>query len=394
MTRERARPMDHLSFWTSSTAEALGTLRRQPMASPDPDRMIAFAPLQGFIRGMSAQMTISLAAPSFSPTFGGNTALTILTRRAAALATVAAFATRAAVAEDKPLRIVLGLPPGASSDTVTRLVADKMSVSLGRPVVVENKPGAGGIVANLAVKSAAPDGNTLLMTPLANMVAFPHSYAKLDYDPFKDYVPVAHLAAFQLAFGVGPKVPAKTLADYVALAKTGGEYSNFTAAAMGSLPHFFGVLFARTAGIQLTYVPYKGTAQVLPALIAGEIPAAVLPVADLSVLVQSGKGRILATSGATRSLQYPDVPTFKESGYDIEGSAWYALFAPAGTPKDIVDRLAAAATEAIRQPDVRHRLEPLGLEATGLGPAELAAILRADYDKWGPVIRASGFKAD
>ncbi len=119
-----------------------------------------------------------------------------------------------------------------------------------------------------------------------------------------------------------------------------------------------------------------------------------LTINDLGALVQSGKGRILATSGARRSPQYPDVPTFKESGYDIEGSAWYALFAPAGTPAPIIDPLAKAAIEAIRQPDVRQKLEPLGLEVTGLGPAELAAILRADYDKWGPVIRASGFKAD
>ena len=297
-------------------------------------------------------------------------------------------------AEDRPLRIVLGYPAGASSDTITRLIADKMRVSLDRPVLVENKPGANGIVANLAVKTAAPDGNTLLMTPLANMVAFPHSYTKLDYDPFKDYVPVAHVAAFQIAFGVGADVPAKTLAEYVALAKTGGRYANFASAAVGSLPHFFGLLFAKTAGLDLTHVPYKGTAQVLQALIAGEIPAAVLPIADLGTLAQSGKARILATAGAKRAPQYPDVPTFKESGYDIEGAAWYALFAPAGTPKEIVDKIAAAAIDAVRQPDLRQKIEPLGLEATGYGPAELARIMKADDEKWGPVIRASGFKAD
>jgi len=297
-------------------------------------------------------------------------------------------------AEDRPLRIVLGYPAGASSDTITRLIADKMRVSLDRSVVVENKPGANGIIANLAVKTAAPDGNTLLMTPLANMVAFPHSYAKLDYDPFKDYVPVAHVAAFQIAFGVGADVPAKTLAEYVALAKKGGRYANFASAAVGSLPHFFGLLFARTAGLDLTHVPYKGTAQVLQALIAGEIPAAVLPIADLGTLAQSGKARILATAGARRAPQYPDVPTFKESGYEIEGSAWYALFAPAGTPKDIVDKIAAAAIDAVRQPDLRQKIEPLGLEATGYGPAELARIMKSDDEKWGPVIRASGFKAD
>ena len=144
-----------------------------------------------------------------------------LTRRALIAGSIA-LATPSR-AEDRPLRLVLGYPAGASSDTITRLIADKMRVSLDRPVVVENKPGANGIVANLAVKTAAPDGNTLLMTPLANMVAFPHSYTKLDYDPFKDYVPVAHVAAFQIAFGVGADVPAKTLAEYVALAKKGAN---------------------------------------------------------------------------------------------------------------------------------------------------------------------------
>jgi tripartite-type tricarboxylate transporter receptor subunit TctC len=313
-----------------------------------------------------------------------------LSRRAVLAGTIAAAGS--AFAQDRPLRIVVGFPPGAGIDTIARVVADKMHASLGRTVIVENKPGAAGMIANTTVKAAAPDGNTLLMTPLANMVAFPHSYAKLDYDPFKDYVPVAHVAAFQLAFGAS--VPAKTLAEYVTFAKKGGANANFTAAALGSLPHFFGLLFAKIAGIELTYIPYKGTAQVVPALIAGEVPAAMLTINDLGALVQSGKGRILATSGAKRSPQYPDVPTFKESGYNIEGSAWYALFAPAGTPAAVVDPLAKAAIEAIRQPDVRQKLEPLGLEVTGLGPAELATILRADYDKWGPVIRALGFKAE
>ena len=315
-----------------------------------------------------------------------------LSRRIVLAGTIAA--TGSARAQDRPLRIVVGFPPGAGIDTIARLIADKMHASLGRTVIVENKPGAAGMIANTTVKAAAPDGNTLLMTPLANMVFFPHSYAKLDYDPFKDYVPVAHVAAFQLAFGVGAGIPVKTLTEYVAFAKKGGANANFTAASLGSLPHFFGLMFAKAAGIELTYIPYKGTAQALPALMAGEIPAAVLTLNDLGAAVQSGKARILAVTGAKRSPQYPDVPTFKESGYDIEGLGWYAMYAPAGTPKEIVDALSQAAIDAIRQPDVKQRLEPLGLDFTGLGPAELAAIQRADYDKWGPVIRASGFKAE
>ena len=297
-------------------------------------------------------------------------------------------------AEDRPLHIILGYPPGASSDTLTRILADKMRVSLNRTVIVENRTGAGGIVANMVVKSAPADGSTLLMTPLATMVAFPFSYRHLGYDPFKDYAPVAHIASFQLALGVGPNVPAKTLADYVALAKTGGTYSNFASAAAGSLPHFFGIMFAEAAGLHLVHVPYKGTASVVEALYSGEIPAAVLPIADLGTMADAGKGRILASSGATRAAAFPNVPTFKESGYNIEGTAWYALFAPAGTPKDIVDRLSKAAIDAVQAPDVTKRLTVLGLEPTGYGPAKLAAILKADYDKWGPVIRASGFHAD
>jgi len=342
-------------------------------------------------KSISRRVTISRAAPSFCA-LSGSATLKKLSRRAALAGTLALAG--AARAEEPPLKLVLGFPPGASSDTLTRLIADKMRVSLGRTVVVENKPGAVGIVANLTVKSAAPDGNTLLMTPLAPMVAFPHSYAKLDYDPFKDYVPVAEIAAFYLAFGIGSAVPAKTLAEYATLAKTGGTYANFASAATGSLPHFFGLMFAKTAGLQLTHVPYKGTASVIQAIMSGEIPASVLPVADWGTLVQSGKGRMLAVSSPKRLAQYPDVPTFKESGYDIEGSAWYALFAPAGTPPPIVDKLAKAAIDAVRAPDVRQKLEPLGLEVTGRGPAEMAKILRDDYDKWGPVIRASGFKAD
>jgi tripartite-type tricarboxylate transporter receptor subunit TctC len=297
-------------------------------------------------------------------------------------------------AQQAPVRLVVGYPPGAGSDTLARLIADKMRASLDRPVVVENKPGASGIVGAMTVKAASADGSTVLFSPLATMVAFPHSYSKLDYDPFRDFAPVAHVAAFQLAFGIGPAVPARTLAEYVALARQGGPYGNVTSAAVGSLPHFFALLFARTAGLELTHVPYKGTAQVIPALLSGEVPAAVLPINELGALMQSGKGRILAVSGASRAAQYPDVPTFKESGYDIEGMAWYALFAPANTPRAAIDRLSKAAIDAVHQPDLRQKIEPLGLEATGLGPAETARILRADYDKWGPVIRASGFKAD
>lgn len=311
-----------------------------------------------------------------------------------ALFILALVIAQSLAAQEGTIRIVLGFPAGASSDLLTRLLADQMRASLGQAVIVENRTGAGGQLANEAVKNAAPDGTTLLMTPVATMSIYPHSYQRLRYDPFQDFEPLAHLANFQLALGVSAKVPATTLAEYVALVKKDPKSGFYASAAPGSIPHFFGVMFARAASIEMTHVPYKGTAQVLQALAAGEIAAATTLAADIGSLARSGKARILATTGAKRSPTFPDVPTFKEAGFDIEGTGWYALFAPAKIPRDVATRLSAAALDAMRASTVRQRLESLGVEPTGLGPRELATIMKRDYDRWGPIIRASGFKPE
>ena len=300
----------------------------------------------------------------------------------------------AAGAQESAVRIVVGFPAGATSDILSRLVADEMRGSLGRPVIVENKPGAGGRISIEAVKAAPPDGATLLMTPVAGMAIFPHSYAgALRYDPFRDFAPVAHLSSFQLGLGVGANVPAKTLAEYAALVKKDPKAGYYASAATGSIPHFLGVMFARSAGIEMTHVPYKGTAPAMQAVAAGEVAAITTVTSDIGTLVKAGKARLLATAGAKRAGAFPEVPTFRESGYDLEGEGWYALFAPAKTPQASIDRFSAAAVAAVRKPELKQKLEGMGLEPTGLGPVELARILKADYDKWGPVIRASGFKA-
>ena len=297
-------------------------------------------------------------------------------------------------AQDRPVKIVLGFPAGATSDLLSRLVADHMRQTIGQAVIVENKPGAGGQIANEGVKSAPADGSTLLMTPVATMSIYPHSYGgQLRYDPFKDFEPVAHLSDFQLSLGVSIKAPANTLAEYVALVKKDPKtYGFYASAAPGSIPHFLGVMFGRAAGIELTHVPYKGTAAVLQALAAGEIVAATTLSADIGTLVKGGKARLLAVAGARRDPAFPDVPTFKESGYDIVGTGWYGLFAPAGTPAAAIDRLSKAAIAAVKDPAVSKRMADIGLEPTGHGGAELGRIMKADYDKWGPVIKASGFK--
>ena len=298
-----------------------------------------------------------------------------------------------AAAQEKTLKFVFGYPPGSSGDILTRLLAQKMGASLGLTTIVENKTGAVGMIGTEAVKNMPGDANTLLLSPLAPMVAFPHSHGALvRYDPFKDFTPVAHVCNFQIAMVVNTDLPAKTVADYVALVKKDPKVGDYASAAAGSLPHYVGVMFARATGLAMTHVPYRGTAPAEQALAAGEVKAAMFTLSDALTLANNGKGRLIATAGAMRSPMAPQVPTFKELGFDIEASAWYALFAPAGVPKDVVDRYAKAAIEAISAPDVKARLEQLGLEPTGLGPAELARILRADYDKWGPVIKASGFK--
>ena len=299
-----------------------------------------------------------------------------------------------AAAQDKTIRILVGFPAGAGLDTMTRLVADKMRVSLGQPVVVENRPGAAGQIAMSVVKNAAPDGLTLVMTPLVTVVTAPHIYPKLPYNAFTDFTPVAHAADFLFAFAVGPSVPANDLAQYIALVKKDHKFGNYASAATGSLPHFFSLLFADTAGIKMNHIGYKGTAAALTDLLGGQISAFMGTVSDVAAQHKAAKLRVLATSGAKRARELPQVPTFRELGYAIEGAGWYAAYAPANTPKATVDRLALAIGNAIKSPDVRDKLEALGMEPTGLGPADLADIHKADYNKWGPVIKASGFKPE
>jgi tripartite-type tricarboxylate transporter receptor subunit TctC len=234
------------------------------------------------------------------------------------------------------------------------------------------------------------------MTPVATMSIFPHSYAgRLSYDPFKDFAPVAHLTNFQIGLGVATQVPAQKLADYVAWVKSDPNKNSFYgSAASGSIPHFFGVMFGKAAGLNLQHVPYRGTAASMQALAAGEIAALSTVAADIQSLVQSNKARLLAVAGDKRSPNFPEVPTFKELGYDLSAIAWYGLFAPAGTPPAVIERLAKAAMDTVSDPQLNKRLLEIGLEPTGFGPDRLAAIMKADYERWGPPIRASGFKPD
>jgi tripartite-type tricarboxylate transporter receptor subunit TctC len=323
--------------------------------------------------------------------------MTPLPRRLFLAAACAAVLAGPASAQDGGVvRIIVGYPAGAASDALARVVAEHMQRTLKQTVIVENKVGAGGRIANEHVKNAQPDGLTLLMTPVATMAIFPHSYAgQLRYDPFKDFAPVAHLSNFQVGLGVGSRVPARTLAEYVAWVKADPAANGlYASAAPGSIPHFFGVMFAKAAGLKLTHVPYKGTAAAMSAVAGGEVSAVSTVAADIRALVTAGKARLLAVAGERRDEAFPDVPTFRELGHDLVAKPWYALFAPAGIAPQAAERLSQAALAALADPALRKRLVEMGLEPTGLPPQELAAVLKEDFERWGPPIKESGFKAD
>jgi tripartite-type tricarboxylate transporter receptor subunit TctC len=307
------------------------------------------------------------------------------------LLAITALFTSAAAAQDS-LKILVGFPAGAGLDTMTRLVAEKMRASLGMPVVVENKPGAGGRIVMDTLKSGPADGSQIVMTPLVTVVTAPHVFSDLRYDAFRDFAPVAHVADFLFAFAVGPSVPAQSVKDYVELVKKDPKWGNYASAAPGSLPHFFSILFAEKAGIAMNHIGYKGTAPALTDLMGGQIASFMGTVSDTLAQHNGGKIRILATSGARRAEQLPGVPTFRELGYDIEGAGWYAAYGPAGMPQEAVERYSKAMIAAVQAPDVKARLATLGMVPTGLPPAELARVHKRDYDLWGPVIKASGFK--
>jgi tripartite-type tricarboxylate transporter receptor subunit TctC len=316
-------------------------------------------------------------------------------RKALALVAATALSTLAAAAafagDGQPVRIVVGFPPGASADAVARLVAQKMPDTLGAPVIVENKPGAAGRIAIEAVKNAAPDGRTVLVTPVAMMAVFPSVYKSLRYDPVKDFAPVSQLTTYQFAVAVGPRVPAKTLGELVSWAKTHPNQANFASPAAGSLPHFMGVMFAKAAGLDMVHVAFKGFAPAVSALIGGQVPMLFGVASDFSTLDKAGKLHVLATSGNKRSPLFPNVPTFNEAGYKIDANGWYAMYAPAGTPADKVAQLHKAVVAALNAPDVKARLESFGMEVAGTTPAELAKIQKEDTARWAPVVKASGF---
>lgn len=311
----------------------------------------------------------------------------------AALALTVTLST-SAFAQDKVVRILVGFAPGGTADVVARLIAEKMKDTLGQTVIVENRPGATGRIAAEAVKNGPPDGSMVTLATIGTMVVSPHAYKSNPFDTLKDFAPVSQVTNLHLAMAVATNVPAKNMKEYIAWVKANRDKAFYATSGAGTLPHFLGLLVAREAGVELTHVPYKGTSAYMAELTTGQVPAAFDAMGDLSEQHKAGKLRILASAGAKRSAAMPEIPTLKDEGYNVEGAAWFGVFAPAATPKPVVDRLSAAIAKAVQSPDVAAKLAALNMEAVGSTPEEFARTIATDWAKWGAIVKASGFSLE
>jgi tripartite-type tricarboxylate transporter receptor subunit TctC len=314
----------------------------------------------------------------------------ILSAAASAFAAAHAMPARAQLVE-QPIRIIFPFTAGGSGDALARLIADKMKDELNRPVIVENRTGAGGRIGVQAVKNAPPDGATLLLVPIAPVAVYQLVYKSLEYDPFTDLAPLGQLGTFDFGIAAGPMAPVKSLKELVDWAKANPRNANYGTPAAGTLPHFLGALFGEKAGLDFRHIAYKGSAAALADLVGGQIPVVVTTTSDLLEMHKGGRVRVLATSGPERSQFLPDVPTFKESGYDLEAAGWYAMYAPAKTPPEVIARLNKAIVGAVKTPDIQKRMLGFGLVPTGTSAAELGAIMKRDAAFWAPAVKASGF---
>lgn len=292
-----------------------------------------------------------------------------------------------------PLRILVGFPPGGSADVISRLVADALKDDFS-PIVVDNKPGAGGRIALGMAKNAKPDGQTVVVLPSGPMVLFPHVYKKLDYDAVKDFTPISQIARFQFGVVASQSSGVKSVAELVAKAKANPGASSYGTPGAGTLPHFMGVLLEQSSGISLNHVPFQGGAPANNALLGGHIDYKFDVVSETAELHHSGKARIIAVTGSKRDTQVPDVPTLKESGINMEATAWFAMYGPAGLSGEALTRLEKAMMKIVRDPGFKDKLVKLGYEPIGSNSADLAAAQRADLARWEKPIKATGVQLD
>jgi tripartite-type tricarboxylate transporter receptor subunit TctC len=294
---------------------------------------------------------------------------------------------------DKPIRLLAGFPAGGPSDIVARLVGDKLSEALGRPVVVEVLTGAGGSIATDRAAKAAPDGYTLLMATSGMIVVNPSLYPRLPFDPLRDLVPIIEISVQPNVLVVHNDVRAKSVQELVALARRQPGTLTFASGGVGTSNHLAGELFKSMAQIDIQHVPYRGVSVAVPDLLAGRVNLAFLVAPAALPQVRERRLRAFAVSSLKRSPAAPDLPTMAESGFPgFDATAWYALMAPTGTPSAIVERLQREVARSLTQPEFRKKFDDIGMELTTRTPAEFAAALPAETQQWAKVIKDAGIK--
>ena len=294
----------------------------------------------------------------------------------------------------KPIRFVVPQPPAGTADILARMIGEKLSESLGKQVVIDNRPGASGTIGSDLVAKARPDGYTILMT-LTSHTTTPSMYAKLPYDPIKDFAPITMVTSAALLLLVNPALPARNVKELIALAKAKPSQLNFTSAAIGSGGHLAGELLKSMGGFTATHVNYRGTGPAIIAVMSNEVQFMFAGLLPALVQIKAGKLRGIAVTSAKRSAFMPDLPTVAESrlpGFEVIG--WYGVLAPAGTPPAIVRRLSGDIVKILAMPDIEKRIAGQGAEVVGNTPALFEAFLKADIARWAPVIKASGARAE
>jgi len=295
---------------------------------------------------------------------------------------------------NKPIRIVIPYPPGGGTDIVMRAVGPRLTERLGQPVVIDNRGGATGTIGSEAVAHAAPDGYTLLAHTNAGITILPHLNKALPYDPIRDFAPVTLAASSPYLLVVHPKLPAASVAQFIALAKARPGEMNYASSGNGASTHLAGLLFCQMAGVKMVHIPYKGSGPATNDLLAGQVQSRFSSIPPVLQHVRSSRLRAIGVTSAKRFSLLPDIPTVADTLPGFEVDSWYGVFAPAGTPAAIVNKLNAEFAAALKSPEVKALLATDGSEVVASSPQRFAEIIRAEYARWAPVVKESGAKID
>lgn len=294
---------------------------------------------------------------------------------------------------DRPIRLIVGFPPGGAADILGRIAAQRLGDALGQQVVVDNRGGAGGLIATEIATKGAPDGYTLLFSSIPHVIN-PHLYRKVNYDAIKDFVPVIQFVSVPLMMASAPTLPVKSVKELVALAKSKPDQLNYASAGSGSSSHLAMELFKSMADVRMTHIPYKGTGPLITDLMTGQVNVTIASAVPLSPQVKAGRLRGLAVTSPRRSAAFPELPAIAETVPGYEVINWFGLFAPAGTPKNIVTRVNTALNQALQSPDLVKLLNSRGADAVGGTPESFSRVVKTDYAKWAKIVKESGARVD